>query len=403
MFITPIVRTLLIIVALLGWSQVSTASVQARGTFHAVRTCQAYQSIEKQTNPGQTRLTIGQNYPILEANTPKATTWYLIDINGATPQQRWVYFECGKVNKFSVSVATSSSTETKAPKATEAKSTPSINVKSHQSKVAKSHEEHAQPTEQKSVKTSSSETKKPIRIPSASTIQAKKPRVTHHECSTAGHEDSYLFAVSWAPAFCEAHPSKPECQVTDPSSFQARNFTLHGLWPNKASCGTRYGFCGTYSKSKYSFCDYAPVDMKASTLAALGEVMPSAAYGSCLQRHEWYKHGTCQTKRNADEYYILAMHLLEQFNASGITDFMHQNEGKTVTSKAFFAAVDKAFFVGARNHLQISCTDNKLTDIYITLPETLSNDVPLKSLMQQAPEKFANKCGNIFEIDKIGY
>ncbi|MEI8632713.1 hypothetical protein P4S72_13420 [Vibrio sp. PP-XX7] len=43
-------------------------------------------------------------------------------------------------------------------------------------------------------------------------------------CSTAGQGDSYVFAMSWQPAFCETHASKPECQVTDTSAYQAGPF-----------------------------------------------------------------------------------------------------------------------------------------------------------------------------------
>jgi len=227
-------------------------------------------------------------------------------------------------------------------------------------------------------------------------------RKTGQQCSTAGLEDSYVFAVSWQPAFCSKHRDKPECQVTDPNSYQAKNFTLHGLWPNKASCGTHYGFCGKYKKGMRPFCNFTKVPMRAETLNALGKVMPSAAYGSCLQRHEWYKHGTCQTEWNADQYYSTAMRLVKEFNEQGMSGFMQRHMGKHVPTEAFLSAVDRAFGKNAHKRMKIICKGNDLTDIYINLPATIPSDKPLKNLIQQGTASFNNKCGSSFFVDPIG-
>ncbi|MEI8632714.1 hypothetical protein P4S72_13425 [Vibrio sp. PP-XX7] len=130
--------------------------------------------------------------------------------------------------------------------------------------------------------------------------------------------------------------------------------------------------------------------------------MPSAAYGSCLQRHEWYKHGTCQTERNADGYYNRAIALLKDFNNSGMATFMQDHMGETVSTSDFFDAVDQAFFSNAHERLQISCTNNKLVDVYINLPKSLDDNASLDTLMMAAEPKFSNKCGNSFVVDPIG-
>lgn len=238
------------------------------------------------------------------------------------------------------------------------------------------------------------------------TSQGQSPQGGAHggntQCNTAGQEDSFVFAVSWQPAFCEGHPDKPECKVDDPEVYQARNFTLHGLWPNKQSCGTRYGFCGRYKKAVRPFCNYDPVPMQADTLEKLGRVMPSAAHGSCLQRHEWFKHGTCQTERNADGYYERAMQLLEEFNAGGMAKFMQDNLGQTVTTQSFFDAVDTAFDSGAHQRLKILCKGGMLVDIYINLPDELADDATLENLLEQAKPRFKNGCGPYFQVDVIG-
>lgn len=323
----------------------SVASVSVTGEFAANKECGAYQSIRKKTNPDGMRLEIGERYPVFEVNVSPSPTWYHIRIDEAVPPDRWVYFECGAAD---VAAA----------------------------------ENHVGPT--------------------GSNTNAA-PGAPQNPCHTAGLEDSYVLALSWQPAFCESHKEKPECSVADPQSYQARNFTLHGLWPNKAGCGANYGFCGQYKAKLDSFCAYDEVPVQPDMLEKLGQFMPSAAHGSCLQRHEWYKHGTCQTKWNADAYFDTAIRLLEEFNNAGMAKFMTDNLGTQVTTDAFFNAVDTAFGENAHRRLEISCTGGKLVDIYLHLPLDISENASLGNLMQQAEPEFKNKCGAGFEVDAIGF
>lgn len=221
------------------------------------------------------------------------------------------------------------------------------------------------------------------------------------QCHTTNRIDSYVFAVSWQPAFCETHQGKPECQIHAPASFQARNFTLHGLWPNQNSCGTNYGFCSDVAQQK-NFCDYRPVPMNPATEKALGIVMPSVAAGSCLDRHEWYKHGTCQT-RSADQYFRIAMNLLKQFNDSGIAVFIAENVGKDVSLDAFLQKIDASLGAGAHKRIKLGCDKNKnLVDIYINLPDAISADSSLKELIAKGAAGYsAGSCGPAFHVDKL--
>jgi ribonuclease T2 len=224
------------------------------------------------------------------------------------------------------------------------------------------------------------------------------------DCQLPNKEDSYKLAVSWQPAFCESHRGKPECKITDNTVYQASNFTLHGLWPNKRECGINYGLCGQYKQAVKSFCDYDAVPMKPETVKSLGEVMPSVAKGSCLDRHEWYKHGTCQTDWQADQYFATAVRLVKEFNAHGIADFMKQNTGKTIPTAAFFKIVDQAFGKNASKRFSLDCDrDGLLVDVFINLPKQIPENVALADLIQQAPQNFSNRCGNSFTIDAMGY
>ena len=222
-------------------------------------------------------------------------------------------------------------------------------------------------------------------------------------CHTPGLEDSYVLALSWQPAFCETHRDKPECHIDDKKSYQARNFTLHGLWPNKSSCGTSYGFCGEVTTSPGDFCDYPMLSLFTEVRADLEQVMPSAAAGSCLQRHEWFKHGTCQMDWSMDEYYEVAVDLTRQFNESGIAYFISRNVGNTVTEAAFINKVDCAHGADAHKHIELKCTGGNLVDVYISLPGTFNKGDGLGDLLKSTQGDFKSNCGNSFKVDPIGF
>jgi len=222
-------------------------------------------------------------------------------------------------------------------------------------------------------------------------------------CHTPGLEDSYVLALSWQPAFCETHRDKPECRVDDEKSYQARNFTLHGLWPNKVSCGTNYGNCGETQNTPGEFCDYPALPLFTETRQNLEQVMPSAAAGSCLQRHEWYKHGTCQTTWSMDGYFDVAIDLTRQFNQSGVAYFIDRNIGNTVTEEALINKVDCALGAGAHRHLELKCQSGRLVDVYINLPANITAGAGLGELMAQSQSQFRSNCGGRFTVDPIGF
>lgn len=222
-------------------------------------------------------------------------------------------------------------------------------------------------------------------------------------CNTPGLEDSYKLALSWQPAFCETHRDKPECRVTDRKSYQARNFTLHGFWPNKKSCGTRYGYCGEVRSKPGHFCDYPALSLITEVRSSLEEVMPSARAGSCLQRHEWHKHGTCQTQWSIDDYHEISVDLTQQFNESGIAYFISRNIGEQVNETDFFKKVDCAFGDNAHKRMQIKCKDGNLVDIYINLPMDIKKDEDLGVAIQRAGTDFKSSCNGSFKIDPIGF
>jgi ribonuclease T2 len=221
-------------------------------------------------------------------------------------------------------------------------------------------------------------------------------------CSITNEADSYVFAVSWQPAFCENKPEKPECRITDPKAYQATHFTLHGLWPNKTSCGTNYGFCGSVKIPPRDFCEYPAVELSKTVYDKLAEVMPSASSGSCLERHEWYKHGTCQS-RAADQYYSQAVDLVRQFNDSGISKFMSEHIGQQVSLNEFRTVLNQSLGEGASKHAKLGCKNGLLVDIYLSLPADLKAGSNLKDLLPKAPiAAFDSSCKNGFLVEAIG-
>ena len=317
------------------------ASTPASGTLKALQSCEAFVSKNKRTNPDDAKLVIGQSYSVVEVNKAVNPSWYRLNIPNARPQERWVAENCGQIN---VQIGDSGS-------------------------------------------------------------HGGSGGGGNNDCHTAGLEDSYVLALSWQPAFCETDPgrSKPECQIDGTKSYQANNFTLHGLWPNKRECGTNYGYCGEINRKSGDFCDYPQLQLFAEIRSDLEQVMPSAAAGSCLQRHEWFKHGTCQTKLTIDEYFEIAVDLTSQFNASGIGYFMSRNIGETVTEEALIQRIDCIHGTDTHKSIELKCKNGNLVDVYIHLTDVLEKNTDLKGLLNSIGRSFKSNCGGEFKIDPIGF
>jgi len=220
-------------------------------------------------------------------------------------------------------------------------------------------------------------------------------------CSVAGQADSYVLALSWQPAFCKTvnnKSGKPECDVKDPNAYQAKNFTLHGLWPNRNQCGINYGFCGPVHQAVQPFTNYPQVSMDNSVRQSLGEVMPSVTFGSALERHEWYKHGTC-SQLPADAYFSTAQNLVRQFNSSGVSDFMAANLGKSVAVSDFLAVIDQGLGQGTSSHAHLTCEKGLLVDVQLDLVAPLTAGASLTQLVQGSGKgSSARGCGDSFTI-----
>lgn len=221
-------------------------------------------------------------------------------------------------------------------------------------------------------------------------------------CNVAGQSDSYVLALSWQPAFCETKPNKPECSITDPTVYQARHFTLHGLWPNRQRCNNDYGFCGSVKSKRESFCDYPEINLDSAVRRNLAEVMPSVSSGSCLERHEWHKHGTCQGTLSVNDYYTLSIDLTRQFNDSGMAYFMNRKIGQTLRTEDFLNRLVAVLGSAAKDRVKLICKQNMLVEVQISLTTQLALGQDLESLIASAPVQSASECGSTFRVDPIG-
>lgn len=161
----------------------------------------------------------------------------------------------------------------------------------------------------------------------------------------------FILAASWEPAFCQTNQRKAECRNQSSDNHDAKNFSLHGLWP------MRQEYCDVSDDLKQAdrssdWKDLPAVELSADTKAALDKAMPGTQSG--LERHEWIKHGTC-TKLSADDYFGAAAGLIDELNASAVRDLFVQNIGKTLDADTIKAAFDKSFGEGASDRVKMSC------------------------------------------------
>ena len=221
-------------------------------------------------------------------------------------------------------------------------------------------------------------------------------------CQVANQFDSHVLAVSWQPAFCELQGGdKKECLTLNQRRFDASHFTLHGLWPNRKSCGRGYGYCGDVKQKPLNFCGYPALRLEPAVRESLGIVMPSAKAGTCLQRHEWWKHGSC-SGLTANAYFSLSLGLLKQINQSTfVSDFMVSNIGQRVTRKAFNEAFDQSFGANSYQRVALQCRKGLLTELQIALPKILENSHLLHDLLQvdSVPINGVGNCGASFKVD----
>lgn len=180
----------------------------------------------------------------------------------------------------------------------------------------------------------------------------------------------FILAVSWEPAFCATNRRKTECRGETAASADAKQLSLHGLWP------MRQDYCGVSDDQRQAdrssdWNSLPEVALSAEGRAVLEKVMPGTQ--SALERHEWIKHGTC-TKLSPDEYFGTAASLVNELNASAVGTLFSQNIGKTLDAEAIKAAFDRSFGDGASDRVKMSCRQVGNTRVISEITIGLSED-----------------------------
>jgi ribonuclease T2 len=265
------------------------------GWLIATRACEAYQSKNKLTNPGDVRIVENFAYGMIGVNKPGGE-WYQIDIPGApVTQSRWVHATCGP------------------------------------------HVVAAGP------------------VPEPDPGEPEDDDFTPGEGAEA---TDLLLAASWQPAFCETKPSKTECRQLNAGllPITERQLSLHGLWPQPNGtfyCGVPENIVKRDKDNRWE--ELPPPELDADTRERLEVAMPGTA--SFLDRHEWIKHGTCFFGGGSgDEYFDDSLAILEAINDSAVGQFLRANVGAEIETADLRAAFDTAFGAGAGDRVKVSCT-----------------------------------------------
>jgi ribonuclease T2 len=321
-------RTLLALAAAMLALPVA-AETPLSGRFTATSACPAFQSISRETNPGDIRLKPGHSYELLAGNK-KVPTHLRVVVEGASPAQRWVSVDCGTAPALT------------SPKA-----------------------------------------------------ETEAPRQTYRGTQ-------YILAVNWQPAFCELNTRVRECRDQRPNSFEATNFTLHGLWPQPR--GNEY--CDVSNRDRIAsqdgrWRDLPPLDLTIAQRRELDQVMPGSQSG--LDRHEWVKHGSCY-EGGQREYYADSLDLMLALNSSEVAEFFAANIGKRITLLDIGNTFDRAFGPGTGERVAIDCEQDGnrtlITEMRIALTGEITGPDDFADLLLAAdPLQSACRSG---QVDAVG-
>ncbi|KZL20741.1 Ribonuclease I precursor [Pseudovibrio axinellae] len=329
--------------ALWGVASVLPASsqVQLEGYFLAEEACPAFQSFNKQTNPGNVHVERMRAYELLGKNKANASH-YFIRMNGVVPSERWVEVTCGR---------------------------------------------HLTDAESGQV---------------AGGQQPPKTKVVRPAFEGPSRDADFVLAASWQPAFCQSHRDVDECVTQGADRFDAKNFALHGLWPQP-----RGNFwCGVSPKEKElaerrSTRGQLPgLALDNETREELNKVMPGTQ--SFLDRYEWVKHGTCYSDK-PEEYYRESLDLMNQLNTSAVQDLFAAHIGNELTVSQVRAAFDRSFGAGAGDRVGVSCKGGLITELYLNLKGRIEEGSSMSDLLLAGQPTNSNCQGNVGRVDDVGF
>lgn len=205
----------------------------------------------------------------------------------------------------------------------------------------------------------------------------------------AAHASSFdflLLATSWEPGFCVSHKTNAECQALTSTSYAATHLSLHGLWPNNYD-GSYPSYCGVPQSqinldTSATWCQMANYGVNSTVFGQLKTYMPGAA--SCLDKHEWYKHGTCSDDgTDPNTYWTTADWLMGRLGQTSFNKFIASKAGQSVTRSQLLSAFQSSFGNGTTAALNLQCTSyngrSYFTEARISLDPASLADFPAAS------------------------
>lgn len=192
--------------------------------------------------------------------------------------------------------------------------------------------------------------------------------------------DYFLLAASWQPGFCVSHADKPECANLR-GTYAADSLALHGLWPNNYD-GNHPQYCNAPQKDidldqSGAWCSMDSYGLSSSVLTALSGYMPGVM--SCLDKHEWFKHGDCAGS-TSDAYWQTASSLVSRLGQTALNSFLRLHVGHTVTRTQLIAAFETSFGRNTRSAVAFKCQKTNgvsyLTEVWINLDPSALGQFP---------------------------
>lgn len=244
-------------------------------------------------------------------------------------------------------------------------------------------------------------------------LSACAPSDSENE-SKAGQSktQALVLAFSWQPAFCETAPKKRECRSQTAERYDARYFSLHGLWPQPGSniyCDVDQAQIKADKAGKWGTLKTARIDE--AIWQKLKQIMPGVQ--SNLHKHEWVKHGTCYGG-DIDRYYRHSVALIELINGSGLDELFVNHIGRFLSTEKIANVFEADFGKGTANRLRLSCRRDHDSDrlMIVELTLGLASDIDgagdlrldrdmLKTMIAASPEIEPGCPGGI--VDGVGF
>lgn len=213
-----------------------------------------------------------------------------------------------------------------------------------------------------------------------------------------GQFDYYLLSLEWHPTFCAGHGSLQECAPGTSDAYD-HDLVLHGMWPSvRSDSSNSYGYCGVPQSVRRldtgaTRCQMPEVPMSSSTRGTLAAHMPGT--DACLERHEWYRHGTC-SGMSSDDYFAAADAMLLQAIRSALGQFVSSHVGQSVSSDDLLAAAAQDWGDAARSAVRLNCQNGALSEVRLALGPSTTASSSLASSLVGA--EGGSNCPSSFDI-----